>query len=55
MIEYPIQTLRDMGCDEIIIISGGEHLGSFAEYLGAGYTYRVQSGPGGIAHALKCA
>lgn len=54
MIDYPIKTLKDMGCEEIIIVSGGEHIGGFAEYLGAGYTYRVQTEAGGIAQALKC-
>lgn len=54
MIDYPIQTLRGMGCDEIIIVSGGEHIGGFAEYLGEGYTYKVQSEADGIAKALSC-
>lgn len=55
MIEYPIKTLKDMGCTDIVIVSGGEHIGGFAEYLGEGYTYRVQSQAGGIAQALQCA
>lgn len=55
MIDYPIKTLRDMGCDDIVIVSGGGNIGGFAEYLGEGYTYRVQSEAGGIAQALKCA
>ena len=54
MIEYPIKTLTDVGCDEIIIVSGGEHIGAFAEYLGSGFTYRVQEEADGIAHALLC-
>lgn len=61
MIEYPIQTLVDLGCDDILIISGGEHIGNYAEYLGDGsrygvkFTYRVQPEAGGIAQALGCA
>jgi glucose-1-phosphate thymidylyltransferase len=61
MIEYPIQTLVDMGCREIVIITGGEHIGGFAWYLGDGskygvrLTYRVQTSAGGIAQALGCA
>lgn len=61
MIEYPIQTLMDMGCDDILIITGKEHVGHFAEYLGDGseknvrFTYRVQPEAGGIAQALGCA
>jgi hypothetical protein len=61
MIDYPIQTLKDMGCDDILIISGGDHIGDFAEYLGNGsryglrFTYRVQPEAGGIAQALGMA
>lgn len=55
MIYYPIATLRAMGCDDILIITGGSQIGGFAELLGSGYTYRVQATPGGIADALLCA
>lgn len=60
MIYYPIQTLKDMGCSEIIIVSGGEHIGGFAELLkdgeqfGLHFTYRVQNWASGIAGALDC-
>ena len=60
MIYYPIQTLKDMGCDEIIIITGGEHIGGFASVLkdgsdfGVKFTYRIQPEAGGIAQALGC-
>lgn len=61
MIEYPLATLVDMGCDDILIVTGGEHIGDFAWYLGDGskygvrLTYRVQPEAGGIAQALGCA
>lgn len=61
MILYPIQTLRDMGVTEIMIVSGGEYIGVFAEYLkdgsehGVKLTYRVQKEAGGIAQALMLA
>lgn len=61
MIEYPLQTLIDMGCDDILIVTGKEYVGHFAEYLGDGsrynvrLTYRVQPEAGGIAQALGCA
>lgn len=61
MIEYPLQTLIDLGCDDILIVTGGEHVGDFANYLGDGsnygvrLTYRVQPEAGGIAQALGCA
>lgn len=54
MIDYPIGTLKAMGCDNIILVSGGEHIGGFAEYLGNSVTYRVQPEAGGIAQALSC-
>ena len=64
MIEYPINTLIDMGCEEILIITSKEHCGRIVEYLGDGYergvtfTYKIQemNDPdrhAGIASALK--
>lgn len=61
MIEYPLQTLIDCGCKEILIVTGGEHVGKFAEYLGNGerygvdITYKVQNEADGIASALALA
>lgn len=61
MIEYPLQTLVDLGCNDVLIVTGGEHIGDFASYLGDGsrygtrLTYRVQTEAGGIAQALGCA
>ena len=61
MIYYPIETLKEMGVKEILIISGGVHLGRFLELLGDGsdlgveLTYRVQMDAGGIAQALGLA
>ena len=61
MIYYPIQTLIDYGCDEIVIVSGGENIGGFAELLkdgsewGVRFTYRVQNAADGVAGALLCA
>ncbi len=61
MIYYPIETLKQMGCDEIVLVSGGGHIGGFAELLkdgkelGVNIIYRVQERAGGIAEALLCA
>ena len=58
MILYPLETLKALGISDILIVSGGEHIGTFAEYLGDGstfdvkLTYRVQTDAGGIAQAL---
>lgn len=60
MIYYPIDTLKQMGCTSIILVSGGENIGGFAELLkdganiGVDITYRVQPEAGGIAQALGC-
>ncbi len=61
MILYPIETLKKLGVKDILIISGGNHLGSFTDFLsngsefGVDITYKVQKEAGGIAHALLLA
>ncbi len=62
MILYPLETLKNyLGVTDILIVSGGEHVGDIAEFLGDGsefgvtLTYRVQKEAGGIAQALKLA
>lgn len=61
MIFYPLQTLVQAGIKEIMIITGGEHIGDIAELLGDGstvgadLTYKVQKEAGGIAQAIGIA
>lgn len=61
MIYYPLSTLKELGCEDILIITGGEHIGKFIELLGDGsafgvkLTYRIQREAGGIAQALSLA
>lgn len=61
MVEYPLATLKSYGLEDILVISGREHMGSFIEYLGSGidfgvnFTYKVQEKAGGIAQALDLA
>lgn len=61
MVLYPLSTLKEIGVDDILIISGGNHIGSIAEFLGDGseygvkLTYKVQKGAGGIAQAIGLA
>jgi len=61
MILYPIETLKTLGITNILIVSGGNHIGAFADFLGDGsgfgvdLTYRVQKDAGGVAHALGVA
>jgi glucose-1-phosphate thymidylyltransferase len=61
MIFHPLEILRDMGINDILIVTGGESIGDFMKLLGSGemfgvkLTYRIQDKPLGIAHALLLA
>src|SRR4051794_35496771 len=61
MIYYPLETLRDMGITEVMVILGGRSVGDVVELLGDGshfgfdLTYRYQGGAHGIAHAIGLA
>lgn len=61
MIEYPINILKALGMQDILVVSGREHAGGFLNYLGSGkdhgvnFTYKVQEEAGGIAEALGLA
>jgi len=61
MIFYPLQTLINAGIEDILIVTGTEHMGTMVEILGSGsefgadLTYRVQDSSGGIAEALLLA
>ena len=58
MIYYPLETLKKMGCKDIMIVSGREHCGDILNLLGSGremglkLSYEIQDDAGGIAHAL---
>lgn len=61
MILYPIHTLKQLGVEEILLVSGGNHIGAFAEFLRSGedygvdITYKVQDEAAGIAAGLSLA
>jgi glucose-1-phosphate thymidylyltransferase len=61
MIFYPIETLREMGIREVMVVIGGRSVGDIVELLGDGadfgldLTYRYQRGAKGIAHAIGLA
>jgi glucose-1-phosphate thymidylyltransferase len=61
MIYYPLHTLREMGCDEVMIVVGGRSVGDILELLhdgsdiGLTLTYRYQRGALGIAHGIGLA
>lgn len=61
MIYYPIEKLTAIGIEEILIVTGIEHMGDVVSLLGSGrdfgcrFTYKVQDEAGGIAQALSLA
>ncbi|MBF0278199.1 MAG: NTP transferase domain-containing protein [SAR324 cluster bacterium] len=61
MIFHPIHKLIEAGIDEILIVTGVEHMGDVVNLLGSGksyhcrFTYKVQDEAGGIAQALGLA
>jgi glucose-1-phosphate thymidylyltransferase len=61
MIYHPIHKLVEAGLQEILIVTGTEHMGAVVSLLGSGkdfgckFTYKVQDEAGGIAQALGLA
>jgi glucose-1-phosphate thymidylyltransferase len=61
MIYHPIDKLIEVGIEEILIVTGTEHMGDVVNLLGSGkdfkcrFTYKVQDEAGGIAQALGLA
>ena len=61
MVYYPLETLRAIGIEDVLIISGRGHAGHFLDLLGSGkafglrLSYEVQEEAGGIAQALGLA
>lgn len=60
MIDLPIRTLLSAGIRDITVVAGGDAIGGFLTYLGAGgkygagvdFTLKSQDHPGGIAEAF---
>lgn len=58
MIDHVIAKMKQANINDIMVITGKEHMGSVVNLLGSGYdygvsfTYRIQDRPGGIAEAL---
>lgn len=61
MIYYPIEKLTEVEIEEILIVTGTDHMGDVVNLLGSGkdfgcrFTYKVQDEAGGIAQALGLA
>lgn len=61
MIWHPLWKLKQAGMEEILIVTGTEHMGDVVGLMGSGkdygcrFTYKVQDEAGGIAQALGLA
>ena len=61
MIYYPLETLLKAGIKDILIVTGGEHIGDFFRLLGSGkawgahFSYEIQEGNSGTGAALLLA
>jgi len=59
VIDYPIDTLKKLGCQDITVVLGGNHYSQIVGYLGDGsryglnFNYILQSEPLGIAQAIS--
>lgn len=61
MILHCVDKLRGAGVEDILVVTGTEHMGAIVQLLGSGreygarFTFRVQDEAGGIAQALSLA
>ncbi|HLO69062.1 MAG TPA: sugar phosphate nucleotidyltransferase [Holophaga sp.] len=61
MLWHPVWKLKEAGIEEILVVTGTEHMGDVVRCLGSGkdfgcrFTYKVQDEAGGIAQALSLA
>ncbi|MDP7247212.1 MAG: sugar phosphate nucleotidyltransferase [Candidatus Peribacteraceae bacterium] len=61
LILYPLEIMQKAGIEQVIVITGTEHIDQITRFLGSGSrygcrcTYRVQEDPKGIAQALGMA
>jgi glucose-1-phosphate thymidylyltransferase len=55
MVFYAIEALREAGLDELMLVTGGDHVEDFERLLGGELEYGQQQQAGGIAEALGLA
>jgi glucose-1-phosphate thymidylyltransferase len=55
MVMYATDALREAGVEELMLVTGGEHVEDFRRLFGAELEYGKQERPGGIAEALGLA
>ncbi len=59
IIDFPIETLKQLGCTDVTVLLGGEHYSQIVQYLGDGHQYEMnfnyvlQHQPQGIAQAIN--
>lgn len=59
IIDYPLQTLKKLGCEDVTVVLGGAHYPQIIGYLGDGSRYQLnlnyvyQAEPKGIAQAIN--
>ena len=59
MVEWAVESMVAAGIEEVLIVTGGDHIGNFLRIIGDGHEfgldnvqYTVQEQAGGIAEAL---
>src|SRR2546428_11357607 len=55
MVVYAIEALHEAGVSELMLVTGGEHVGDFRRLLGSELAYGEQERAGGVAEALGLA
>src|ERR687896_1887160 len=55
MVVYGIEVLKAAGIDEVMLVTGGDHVEDFRRLLGEDVVYGTQEQAGGIAEALGVA
>jgi glucose-1-phosphate thymidylyltransferase len=55
MVFYAVEALREAGLDELMLVTGGDHVEDFERLLGGELEYGLQEEAGGIAEALGLA
>ena len=55
MVFYAVEALREAGLEELMLVTGGDHVDDFKRLLGAELEYGRQEEAGGIAEALGLA
>ncbi len=55
MVFYAVEALREAGLDELMLVTGGDHVEDFERLLGGELQYGQQEQAGGIAEALGLA